>query len=64
MYLLGPSGWSFRPLRLTESTLFTKGYFWILVNFSINNGDNEQPTSIYRLFVPFLSIFGPFCHFF
>jgi hypothetical protein len=64
MYLLGPSGSSFRPLKLPESTLFTKGCFWLLVNFSISNGDNELPASIYRLFGPFLSFFGPFLSFF
>jgi hypothetical protein len=64
MYLLGPSGSLFHPLRLPESTLFTKGYFWLLVNFSISNGDNELPASIYRLFGHFLSFFGPLCHFF
>jgi hypothetical protein len=64
MYLLGPSRSLFCPLKLPESILFTKGYFWLLVNFSINSGDNELPASIYRLFGPFLSFFGPFCHFF
>jgi hypothetical protein len=59
MYLLGPSGSSFHPLKLPESILFTKGYFWLLVNFSISNSDNELPASIYRLFGHFLSFFGP-----
>ena len=60
MYLLGPRGSSFRPLKLPESILFTKGYFWLLVNFSINNSDNELPASICH-FLSFLSFFGPFC---
>jgi hypothetical protein len=64
LYLLGPSGSSFHPLKLPESTSFTKGCFWIFGQFSICNGDNELPTSIYRLFWPFLSFFDPFCHFF
>jgi hypothetical protein len=64
MYLLGPSRSSFHPLKLLESTLFTTGFFVFLVNFSIRNGNNELPASIYRLFGSFLSFFGPLCHFF
>jgi hypothetical protein len=64
LYLLGLSGSSFRPLNLLESTLLPKGCFWLIGQFLICNGDNELPTSIYRLFWPFLSFFEPFCHFF
>jgi hypothetical protein len=64
LYLLGPSGSLFRPLKLPESTSFTKGCFWIFGQFSICNGDNELPASIYRLFWPFLSFFDPRCRFF
>jgi hypothetical protein len=64
MYLLGPSGNSFRPLKLSESIIFTKWYFWLLVKFSFSNGDNELPTSIYRLFVPFFVIFRTLLSFF
>ena len=64
MYLLGPSGSLFHPLKLPESTSLTKGCFWIFGQFSICNGDNELPTSIYRLFFPFLSFFWPPLSFF
>jgi hypothetical protein len=57
MYLLGPSGSLFRPLKLPESILLTKGYFWLLVSFSICNSDNELATSIYRPFWPLFVIF-------
>ena len=36
-----------------------RGSFGSRVNFQINNGDNELPTSIYRLFGLFLSLFWP-----
>jgi hypothetical protein len=37
--------------------LWQRGSFGSRVNFQINNGDNELPTSIYRLFGLFLSPF-------
>jgi hypothetical protein len=41
-------------------TTFIKGFFFFSrVNFQINNGDNEMPASIYRLFGLFLSLFWP-----
>jgi hypothetical protein len=64
VYLLGPSGSSFRPLKLPESILFTKGYFWLLVNFSICNSDNELQLLFIDFLGHFLSFFGPLCHFF
>jgi hypothetical protein len=64
MYLLGPSGSSFHPLKLPESILFTKGYFWLLVNFSICNSDNELPASIYRPFWPLFVNFWTLLSFF
>jgi hypothetical protein len=64
MYLLGLSQSLFRPLKLSESTLLENGCFLLLCQFSIYNGDNELPASIYRLFGPFLSFFAPLCHFF
>jgi hypothetical protein len=63
MYLLGPSRSSFRP-KILESTLLAKGCFLLFCQFLIYNGDNELPASIYRLFGPFLSLFGPFSPFF
>jgi hypothetical protein len=64
LYLLGPRGSSFHPLNLPESTLLENGCFLLFCQFSIYNGDNELPASTYRVFGPFLSFFGPFCHFF
>ena len=53
--------WSRRMVVLSnvvpEITTFMKGFFFSRVNFQINNGDNELPTSIYRLFGLFLSLF-------
>jgi hypothetical protein len=44
MYLLGPNESSFRPLKLQESTISEKGFFFTLDQFSNYNGDNELPT--------------------
>jgi hypothetical protein len=64
LYIVGPSESLFRPLKLSESTLLANGFFCLFGQFSIYNGDNELPTSIYRLFWPILSFFGSFCRFF
>jgi hypothetical protein len=57
LYLLGPSGSSFRPLKLPESTSLAKGIFYLLVNFQ----NAMVKMSCQLLFIDF---FGPFCHFF
>jgi hypothetical protein len=38
---------------------YQRGSFGSIVNFQINNGDNELLASIYRLFGLFLSLFWP-----
>jgi hypothetical protein len=44
MYLLGPNGSSFHPLKIPESTISVKGCFFTFGRFSIYNGDYELPT--------------------
>jgi hypothetical protein len=43
MYLLGPNGSSFCPLKLPKSTILEKGCFLTFGQFSNYNGDNELP---------------------
>jgi hypothetical protein len=38
---------------------YQRGSFGSIVNFQIENGDNELPASIYRLFGLFFSLFWP-----
>jgi hypothetical protein len=64
LYLLRLRRSSFHPLKLPDSTLLAKGYFWLFCQFSNYNDVNELPYSIYRLFWLFLLFFGLFCHFF
>jgi DNA replication protein DnaC len=56
LYLLGPSGSSFRPLKLPESTLLAKGFFDFLVN-------SQFAMVIMSCQLLFIDFFGPFCHF-
>jgi hypothetical protein len=44
VYLLGPNGSLFHPMKLPESTILANGCFLIFGQFSIYNGDNELPT--------------------
>jgi hypothetical protein len=57
VYLLGPKGSLFRPLKLPKSTISAKGCFLTFGQFSIYNGDNEQPAFYLQTFL------APFCHF-
>jgi len=60
LYLLGPSGSLFRPLKLLESTSLAKVFFSPFGQFAKCNGENEMLTSIYRLFCPFCHFLTPF----
>jgi hypothetical protein len=56
LYLLGPSGSLFRPLKLPESTLLQRGVFGFLVN-------SQFAMVIMSCQLLFIDFFGPFCHF-